>query len=117
MSDTNKREWCFCIKDMISFAEKASTYIQGLDQSEFVCNQLVYDAVLRNLELIGEAATHIPLEVRDKNPSIPWRMIIATRNRLIHGYLGLDSDTIWSVLKDDLPPLVESLKVLIDEIQ
>jgi uncharacterized protein with HEPN domain len=55
-----------------------------------VSNELVYDATVRNLELIGEAATHIPDEVRKANPDIPWRMVIATRNRLIHGYLGLE---------------------------
>lgn len=70
---------------------------------------LTYDATLRNLELIGEAALHIPAAVRSVNPGIPWRMIVATRNRLIHGYLGIDDDTLWSIIEDDVPNLLIQL--------
>jgi len=67
---------------------------------------------LRNLELIGEAATRIPEEIRSQNPQIPWRLIIATRNRLIHGYLGIDDDTVWSIISSDIPELLENLTQL-----
>lgn len=81
--------------DMIAFAERVISYTMGLDQKAFVANGLVYDATLRNLELIGEAATHVPDAVRAANPQVPWRLLVATRNRLIHGYLGIDQDTLW----------------------
>ncbi|WP_418953553.1 DUF86 domain-containing protein [Zeimonas sediminis] len=71
-----------------------------------------YDATLRNHELIGEAATHIPAEIRAANPQIPWRQIIATRNRLIHGYLGIDDDTLWSIVEADIPALLLALRAL-----
>ncbi|WP_231880663.1 MULTISPECIES: DUF86 domain-containing protein [unclassified Alcanivorax] len=71
---------------------------------------LTYDATLRNLELIGEAATHIPDEIRASHPETPWRMIIATRNRLIHGYLGIDDDTLWSIIRDNIPELLSKLE-------
>ncbi len=106
------REWLFYLDDMMTFAEKSAAYSRGLDQQAFVDNSLIYDATLRNLELIGEAATHIPDEVRAANPRIPWRLIIATRNRLIHGYLGLDEDTIWSILQENLPELLSALREL-----
>jgi uncharacterized protein with HEPN domain len=106
----SKREWAFYLDDMIAFAEKVAAYSRRLDQQEFVANSLVYDATLRNLELIGEAATHIPDDVRSANPQIPWRLIIATRNRLIHGYLGIDDDTVWSIIQDDLPPLLTAMR-------
>lgn len=67
---------------------------------------------MRNLELIGEAATHIPDEIRQANPQIPWRLIIATRNRLIHGYLGIDNDTLWSIIRSDIPSLLPQLIAL-----
>jgi uncharacterized protein with HEPN domain len=70
---------------------------------------LNYDATLRNLELIGEAATHIPDDVRNNFPNIPWRQIIATRNRLIHGYLGIDNDTLWNIIETDIPSLLREL--------
>ena len=73
---------------------------------------ITYDATLRNLELIGEAATHIPDIIRAAHPEIPWRMIIATRNRLIHGYLGIDDDTLWSIIRDDVPELLPLLQAL-----
>ncbi len=72
-----------------------------------------YDATLGDLELIGEAATHVPADVRATAPDVPWRMVIAVRNRLIHGYLGIDDDTLWSIVRDDLVPLRECLTKLL----
>lgn len=111
----SERAWRFYLDDMIGFAEKVLAYTEGLDQSAFVASGLNYDATLRNLELIGEAATRIPDVVRAAHPEIPWRMIIATRNRLIHGYLGIDNDTLWSIIQDDVPDLLRQLKQLRDQ--
>jgi len=74
---------------------------------------LNYDATIRNLELIGEAATHIPSEIRETYTAIPWRQVIATRNRLIHGYLGIDNDTLWSIIQDDIPALIDELELIV----
>lgn len=111
MSD-GVREWRFYIDDMIAFAEKVLAYTAGLDQAAFVANTLVYDATLRNLELIGEAATHVPDDVRQAHPQVPWRMIVATRNRLIHAYLGIDNDTLWSLVVTDVPALLPMLRAV-----
>lgn len=108
----SEREWRFYVDDMIVFAQNVIKYTEGFDQSAFVANQLNYDATLRNLELIGEAATHIPDDIRQAYPMIPWRLIIATRNRLIHAYLGIDNDTLWSIIRDDVPELLKELTVL-----
>jgi uncharacterized protein with HEPN domain len=62
--------------------------------------------------LIGEAARHIPDDVKSAHPEIPWRMMIATRNQLIHGYLGIDSDIIWSIIHADLPALLSMLETM-----
>lgn len=97
---------------MIGCAEKVLAYTDGLDQIGFVASGLHYDATVRNLELIGEAATHLPDAVRSTNPQIPWRLIIATRNRLIHGYLGIDNDTLWSIIRDHIPVLLHQLREL-----
>lgn len=112
MSDTPAREWLFYLDDMIGFAEKVIAYTEGMDQERFVASGLNFDATVRNLELIGEAATNIPDEVRVQCPHIPWRMVIATRNRLIHGYLGIDNDTLWSIIQKDVPELLEQLRQL-----
>jgi uncharacterized protein with HEPN domain len=112
VSDDASRAWRFYIDDMIGFAEKVLFYSQGFDQSGFVASSLHYDAALRNLELIGEAATHIPDSIRAAHPQIPWRLVIATRNRLIHGYLGIDDDVLWSILQEDVPALLAELQAL-----
>jgi uncharacterized protein with HEPN domain len=106
----SEREWRFYLDDMMRFAENVLAYCDGLDQATFEATGLNYDATLRNLELIGEAATHIPSEIREAYPSIPWRQIIVTRNRLIHGYLGIDNDTLWSIIQDDIPGLLMELE-------
>lgn len=115
MSDAAGREWRFYVDDMISFAQKVMAYTDGLDQAGFVSSGLNYDATVRNLELIGESATHIPDAVRAASPQIPWRLIIATRNRLIHGYLGIDNDTLWSIIRSDIPLLLPNLIALRDK--
>lgn len=109
---TPGRAWHFYVDDMIGFAENVLTYTKGYDQNDFEKSRLNYDATLRNLELIGEAATHINQHVREFAPRVPWRLIIATRNRLIHGYLGIDNDTLWSIVCDNIPSLLTDLQAL-----
>lgn len=103
------RAWHFYLDDIIGFAGNVLAYTANLSQAEFEQSRLHYDATVRNLELIGEAATHIPLKLREATPDIPWRLMIATRNRLIHGYLGIDNDTLWSIVQENIPSLVDGL--------
>ena len=117
MSDGPDREWQFYLDDMILFAERALSYTAGMSQEQFIESGLTYDATVRNIELIGEAATHLPEAVRNVNPQISWRLIIATRNRLIHGYLGIDDDTLWSIISLELPAVLPSLIVLRESLE
>jgi len=84
MSNFHKEErnWQFYVQDRIDFGEKVLSYTNGLCQEVFTAEMLVYDATPRNLELIGEAATHIPHEVREVHPEVEWRDVIGTRNHL-----------------------------------
>jgi Uncharacterized conserved protein len=108
------REWRFYLNDMIEFAELVLEYTDGYSQAEFEQDRRTYDATLRNMELIGEAATHIPDEIREQMSNIPWRQLIATRNRIIHAYIGLDNDILWSIIETNIPPLLQDLKALRD---
>ena len=112
--DQEPRSWLLYIGDMIEFGEKALSYTHDMDQDTFVADGLTYDATLRNLEMIGEAATHVPKAVREAHPEIPWRNIIATRNHMAHGYLGLDNDVIWDILQTDIPQLLPALQNLLN---
>ena len=113
MSDGPVGDWELYLNDMIGFADKVIAYTEGFDQARFINSGLNYDATLRNLELIGEAATHIPDDVRDANPAIPWRQVVATRNRLIHGDLGIDNDVLWTIIREDVPAPLDPLRLLV----
>ncbi|HQS90497.1 MAG: nucleotidyltransferase [Polaromonas sp. 39-63-203] len=109
---TSPREWRFYVHDMIGFCERILAFTRGTGRAEFPADAMRYDATVRNIELVGEAATHVPESIRQNHPEIPWRMIIATRNQLIHGYLGIDDDVLWSIVQSDIPALLTSLRVL-----
>ena len=107
--DTAAREWRFYIEDMINFCERVQSFTQGITREEFVIEPMRYDATVRNIELIGEAATHVPANIRQAAENIPWRMVIAARNQLIHGYAGIDDDVLWSMIQTDVPALLIAL--------
>lgn len=117
MSDALRREWLIYLRDMIDFINKIQSYTHGLTKDRFADRGMTYDAILRNLELIGEAAGHIPVAIRSQRQEIPWRMIIATRNRIIHGYLGIDDDILWGIIQEDLPELLEKLRKLEEVVE
>ena len=102
------------MRDMIEFAEKIMSYTDGMDKEIFKTDTRTYDAVLRKLELIGGASTHIPSIVREEHKEIEWRRIVATRNRVAHGYLGIDDDVIWDMIQSDVPELLHRLHTLLD---
>lgn len=81
MFEAPQREWRFYVSDMMTFAENVMSYTDGFDLDRFVNSGITYDATLHNLELIGEAAIHIPPEIREQYCNIPWRRIIATRGQ------------------------------------
>lgn len=109
------REWRFYVQDMLDFAEKVLAYTDGLDMDGFIADGLTYDATLRNIQLIGEAATHIPADVRESNPDIPWRVIVGTRNRLAHSYLHISDTIIWSIIQDAIPDLLPRLRTVLHD--
>jgi uncharacterized protein with HEPN domain len=87
---------------------KVMRYTHGLSQDQFFSSELVYDAVLRNLELLGEAAKQIPIEVQQRHPIVHWRRIAGLRDVLAHAYFGLE-DTIWQTIGHSIPALAEQL--------
>ena len=116
-AERQRRHWTLYVQDMLAFGEKVLSFTDGLDQDTFTADVLIYDATLRNIELIGEAATHIPAVVRAAHPDIPWRAIVGARNRLAHGYLDISDSVIWSIVQDAIPDLLPKLRRLLDSAQ
>ena len=107
------REWRFYVQDMVEFGEKVLSFTDGMDQEAFASDALTYDATLRNIQLIGEAATHVPAKVRESHSDIPWRAIVGARNRLAHSYLHISDSVIWSIVQDAVPDLLPKLRRLL----
>ncbi len=99
--------------DMLDAAEAALEHVAGKTREDYEHQRLIRDAVERNIEIIGEAARRLSRDFRDQHPQIPWRIIMATRHILAHDYDAVDNDTVWRILTDHLPPLIEQLRCLI----
>lgn len=113
MSERDARMY---LEDMLEFCQRALSYAAGHTVQTLLADSMRYDAVLRNLELIGEASTHVEDRHKHMAPGIEWRKIVGTRNRLAHAYLGIAPETVWSILQDDLPKLEPALQALIAAI-
>lgn len=112
-----ERRWDIYIRDMLDACLKVDEFTSGLDQANLLADQRTFDATLFNLALIGEAATKLPEATRDANPEIPWRQIIAMRNRIIHGYGAVEPDLVWAAIDHDVPQLIPRLFALLAETE
>jgi uncharacterized protein with HEPN domain len=97
--------------------ERIEEYTEGVSREEFMENHQVQDAVLRRLEIIGEAVKNIPQDFRDKYPQVPWKQIAGTRDILIHEYFGVDLDLVWEIVERDLPELKEKIERILEEME
>ena len=104
------RNWELFLNDIEISATKIMRYTHNMNLQTFINNELVYDAVLRNLEIIGEATKQIPPEIRQRFPSINWRGITGLRDILAHAYFALDDETLWDIVKNKVPILLNAIQ-------
>jgi uncharacterized protein with HEPN domain len=98
----SKRTPTILIDDMLEAVEKINRYTKDYDYDQFLADERTSDAVVRNLEIIGEAASRLPVEIRQQFPHIEWKKIIGLRNRVIHEYFGVDLEIVWYIIQNDL---------------
>ncbi len=103
------------LADVLIACRKVIAYTEGMDCSAFCSDSKTFDAVIRNLEIIGEAAGKIPPEVCARDTSINWRRIAALRNLLIHEYFGVDPDIVWDIVTNKVPELANAVARLTNE--
>ena len=115
--DSAPRHWSEYLQDMIMFCENSLLYTEGLDRDGFQAGGPMHDATLWCIALVGEAANKIPVNIRQRQPSIPWREIIVTRNRLIHHYFGIDDDFVWDTITVYIPELLPRLYTLLESAE
>lgn len=107
------REVGLCLEDIVTCCNKVRRYTQAMSFSAFVKDDRTYDAVVRNLEVIGEAAKKLPKSFRDQNPEIAWRKIAGLRDVLAHGYFDLEAKIIWDVVENHVPALRKAVKAML----
>ncbi len=98
------------LRQMLEYAQEAVDLCQGKERSDLDKERLLELALVRLLEIIGEAANRVPATEQAAHPEIPWAQIVGLRNRLIHGYDAVDLDIVWQIIQQDLPPLIVSLQ-------
>jgi uncharacterized protein with HEPN domain len=92
-------------------------YIDGISHEEFLSNKLLQDGVIRQLEVMGEAARNLSDDLRNEYPQVPWRQMIGLRNRMIHAYFNVNLQIIWEIVQGDLPDLKWETESILDSIR
>ena len=108
-----RRDDASYLLDMLVAARDAVVFADGLSFSEFARDQRTQLAILKCVEIVGEAASRVSAETREAHPAIPWREIVGMRNRLVHAYFEIDLRLVWDTVRNDLPPLIAQLEPLV----
>ncbi len=110
-----KRKDKLYVDDIILAMGKIQKYTKGLDYERFVESDLIIDATLRNIEVIGEASKNVSVELRGKYPNIPWKRMIGLRNIVTHEYFGVDLGIIWVIANENIPETIPLIKNMLKE--
>ena len=97
------RDYILFIEDIIDSINKIERYVNGLSFEDFIDNEMIIDAVIRNFEVIGEAVINLPEYIKNKYPNVEWKEAKGFRNVMIHNYFGVDKESVWDTIKSDIP--------------
>ena len=111
---SDRSDWRLRLGDIRDSTEKILQYVQGMDLDTFSQDERTIDAVVRNFEIIGEAARNVPDDFKNSHSHISWQEMTRMRNRLIHVYFGVDVPVLWDTIVNDLPTLLSTIRELIE---
>lgn len=110
-----RRDWSLRLEDILDAIARIQRYCESISFEEFRRDTKTVDAVVRNLEVIGEAARHIPATLERQHPEVPWSKMRGMRHVLAHEYFGIDSAILWQTVKNDLPPLLPLIQKVLSQ--
>jgi len=109
------KDWRVRVEDMLEALRRVEHYCFEMSLEDFIADERSIDAVVRNLEIIGEAAHRVPIDVQQRHPEIPWSHMTEMRHILVHEYHSVDAGLIWSTVRNDIPDLASPLRALLRE--
>lgn len=109
-----KKDDSVYLRHIIDSFERIEHYLEGISKEEFFKTGSLQDAVIRQLEIMGEAARNLSDDLRLSNPQVPWRQMVGLRNRVIHAYFEVNLQIIWEIVKGDLPDLKQEIKRILE---
>lgn len=112
-----KRDISLYLADILENIDDTKQFISGLSFEKFSSNKLVANAVVRSIEVIGEAAKHVPENIRAMQPTVPWKDMAGMRDKCIHDYVGIDYEVVWTAIVDELPKIRPHLQALLEELR
>jgi uncharacterized protein with HEPN domain len=108
-----KRDDTVYLHHILDAIDRIEEYTKGMSENEFLGNSMAHDAVVRQMEIIGEAARNISVEFRNKHAKLPWGKMTGLRNKIIHEYFNVNYAIVWDTIQDDLPLLKRSIKKIL----
>jgi uncharacterized protein with HEPN domain len=111
------RKVALYLRDILQNMQDAEEFIQGLSYAQFASDKKTFNAVVRCIEVIGEAAKHVPASIRSKYPTVPWKEMAGMRDKVIHFYFGVDREAVWLAVKERIPALKPVIQQILQDLE
>jgi len=112
-----KRNVTLYIRDILQNMQDTEEFLEGFSYDQFVSDKRTFNAVVRSIEVIGEAAKHVPTDVRGKYPGVPWKEMAGMRDKVSHFYFGVDREAVWYAVKERIPALRPMIEQILRDLQ